>query len=88
MKKELSKKSAIAQEIEESMNNFSFVKDEIVVNLVLKEIDSLEKEKKNYIIEGFPKTRAQGLAIQRKGIIPNAFIFVNIQNSKILANCA
>ena len=83
LKKEISKKSNLGQEIENSLKNFTYVKDDVVVEIVKKEINQLEKEKKNYIIEGFTKTRVQGLAMQNAGIIPNAFIILNLSNERM-----
>ena len=39
------------------------IKDDIVIEVVKKHLDDLEREKKNVILEGFPKTRVQGLAL-------------------------
>ena len=41
----------------ESRKTYSYVKDEIVIELVKLQIDTLEKEQKSWIIEGFPRTR-------------------------------
>ena len=50
------------------MQKFQYVDDEIVViniyikeNIVKKQINEYEKEKKSYILEGYPKTFTQGL---------------------------
>lgn len=47
----------------------------------------MNKEKKSFILSGFPKTRAQGLAMQRAGIFPDAFIILNMEQKKILFHC-
>lgn len=69
------------------MAKYAYVKDDIVIQIVKKEIDQLEKEQKDFILEGFPKTRPQGLALQRAGIIPNTFIILNLEDKKILDGC-
>ncbi len=49
-----------------TQRNFQYVKDEIVIDIVLKKIEEVsnqsEKER-NFVLEGFPKTRVQGLAL-------------------------
>ena len=55
--------------------------------MVQKHLVELEKEKKNVILEGFPKTRVQGLALQRAGIIPNSFIILNLSEERIKQGC-
>lgn len=54
--KEYRKKSEFARDLEESLGNYSYVKDEIVIELVMNQIELLERENKSYIVEGFPKT--------------------------------
>ena len=65
--------------IEGYIREFKYVPDEIVIELVKKTLP----EKKNVILEGFPKTSVQGLAFQRAGIIPDAFIILNMPENKI-----
>lgn len=36
-----------------------------------------EKENTSWIIEGFPRTRVQALALQKIGIIPDRFILLS-----------
>jgi len=38
-------------------------------------------------LSGFPKTRAQGLAMQKAGIFPDAFVIINMDNQRMFANC-
>lgn len=58
-----------------------------MINIVKKEIDAVMKEKKSFILSGFPRTRAQGLAMQRAGIFPDAFIVLNMDKPKIEHFC-
>lgn len=82
----MSKKSSVGQEIENALKNFTYVKDEIVIDIVKKHLDQLGKDK-SYILEGFPKTKQQGLALQKAGILPNAFIVLTMSDEKTLASC-
>jgi len=63
------------------------VKDDIVTKMVKKEIDNIQKEKKSFILSGYPRTRVQGLAMQKDGIFPDAFIILNMPYEKILHSC-
>ncbi len=62
LNKEITKKSEHGKLIVESRKTYSYVKDEIVTELVLNHIKTLEKEGKSWIIEGYPRTRSQALA--------------------------
>jgi adenylate kinase len=63
------------------------VKDEIVINVVKKEMEMIIKEKKSFILSGFPKTRIQALAMQKSGIFPDAFIILNLDENKVESYC-
>jgi adenylate kinase family enzyme len=67
----------------ESRKLYSYVKDEIVVELVKLQIEQLEKEQagSSWIIEGFPRTRLQAIALQKMGIVPDKFIMLDIAES-------
>jgi adenylate kinase len=55
--------------------------------MVKKEIENIQKDKKSFILSGYPRTRVQGLAMQREGIFPDAFIILNMPYEKILHSC-
>jgi len=73
----IKKNQQYCEEIEKSLETYSYVKDEIVIKLVRQQIDQYEKDQKSWIIEGFPRTEAQAIALQKMGIIPDKFILVN-----------
>ena len=83
LKKEISKKSEHGQIIREARLKGIYVEDELVIKIVEKHIEKMLKEKKSIILEGFPKTRIQGLALQRKGIIPNSFLVLNLGDQEM-----
>jgi adenylate kinase len=55
------------------------VEDNIVIELVKKQIMNYEKENQSWIIEGFPRTKVQALALQKIGIIPDKFILLDVK---------
>lgn len=59
------------------METYSYVKDEIVIKLVRHQIEQMEQGQKSWIIEGFPRTEAQAIALQKMGIIPDKFILLS-----------
>jgi adenylate kinase len=78
LNKEISKKSDLGKQIVDARKNYQYVKDDVVVEIVKGQVDALEKENKSWIIEGFPRTRSQALAMQKMGIIPDKFILLNV----------
>lgn len=63
--------------------SLTLVQDDIVIDLVKKQIMQFEKENTSWIIEGFPRTRVQALALQKIGIIPDRFIMLETAEANI-----
>jgi len=60
------------------------VRDEIVIKLVRQQIEQMEAGQKSWIIEGFPRTEAQAIALQKMGVIPDKFILLNQDDTSTL----
>lgn len=63
--------------------NNSLVDDEIVIDLVNKQIREFEKKGKSYIIVGYPRTRVQAINLQRMGITPDKFFILNLNEAAV-----
>jgi len=61
------------------------VDDNIIIELVTSEIKECEEQGRSWIIQGFPRTKVQALALQRIGIIPDKFVLLNVKKSASLA---
>jgi len=81
--KEISKRSEYGKQIEHARKTYSFVDDNIVIELVRKQIELTEREKKSWILEGFPRTRVQALDLQRLGIIPDKVVILEASDETI-----
>lgn len=55
-----------------------------MIDLVKTQVEQLEKENQSWIIEGFPRTKVQALALQKLGIIPDRFILLNVDKEQII----
>lgn len=56
-----------------------------MIELVKNQILKTEKEGKSWIIEGFPRTKVQALALQKIGVIPDKFILLDVKESTSIA---
>lgn len=61
------------------------VDDHVVIDLVKKQVEQFEKENHSWVIEGFPRTKTQALALQKVGIIPDRFILLNVNEDTSIA---
>ena len=55
--REINKRSDHGKLIYESRKNYSYIQDEIVIDLVQSHIEECERKGKGWILEGFPRTR-------------------------------
>ena len=79
LNKEVSKKSDIGKEISDAKKMYKYISDEIVIDLVKSSITEYEKDNKSWIIEGFPRTAAQVVSLQKMGIIPTRIILLGVK---------
>lgn len=77
MRRESMKSSDIGAKILEGLKNYRYIPDDIVIYIIKNYILKWENEYQNWILEGFPRTKAQALTLQKIGIIPDKFILLN-----------
>lgn len=78
LKKEVSKKTEYAQVITESFKTYKYVPDAVVVELVRRQVALHEKEGQSWILEGFPRTQVQALALQKLGVVPDKILLIDV----------
>lgn len=76
LNKEVSKKTEDGQKIEEYIKETLYVPDDLVVKTLVSHLATLDKSK-NLIIEGFPKTLYQSMAMVKAKIIPDVLLVLN-----------
>lgn len=85
--KEVSKKSQLGQDIENEIKQFKYVSDQLVIDTVFEQLKRLESDQNSLVLEGFPKTKAQALALQRAGYLPTSFLLLNTTEEKFSSGC-
>ncbi len=56
-----------------------------MIDLVTREIKAAEDAGKSWILQGFPRTKVQAMALQKMGIIPDKFILLNVSPAASIA---
>lgn len=80
LNKEVIMRSDFGDRVAEARKTYSYIDDDIVIELVTKSIQQYEKEKKSWIVEGFPRTRAQALALAKMDFIPDRMILLEVDD--------
>jgi adenylate kinase len=76
LKSEVKKSGKHCEAIQFAWNTGSFIPDSVILEIMMPLIEGLEKKEASYILEGFPRTRVQCLALQRAGVIPDRVVFI------------
>jgi adenylate kinase len=59
IQKEVSKKVDVSRKIDDKATHYRLIDDDVVIELIKKEIMKLEKENSSYVVEGFPRNRVK-----------------------------
>ena len=60
------------------MDNGKLVPDELIINVVTERLKEADCVKHGWLLDGFPRTRAQAQALNSAGMIPDAFILLSV----------
>eukprot|EP00249_Psilotum_nudum_P019838 c27442_g1_i1 orf=92-1018(+) len=69
---------------EEYMSNGQLVPPEIVVTLVKDRLAQLDVQEKGWLLDGYPRSLSQAVALETAGIRPDIFIFLDVPDEIIV----
>ena len=81
---EMNKRLEAGKKAAEAFKTHSYVEDTIVIELLQNIISDFESRQVNYIIEGFPRTQRQALALLKMGIIPDKMILLERRDGEVI----
>ena len=83
-------RSAVADRTEvgllakEYMDSGRLVPDDVIVKLVRDRINQPDCQERGYLLDGFPRTRQQALALKTMGIEPDTFLFIDVDDDALV----
>ena len=83
---EAEKMSPMGATAKKALDANKYVDDDIVIDLVAKEIQEAERCNQSYIIEGFPRTRIQAMAFAKLGVVPDKIIQLSVSEATSIAS--
>lgn len=84
LKAEVKKSGKHCDAIQHAWNTGSYIPDNIILEIMMPIIEGLEKKESSYLLEGFPRTRVQCLALQRAGVIPDRVMLLRPGNNEFV----
>merc|ERR1712174_194591 len=74
----------VGKEAKEYIDNGKLVPDELVINIVKERLQKEDCQTKGWLLDGFPRTRAQANALAKLGIDVDCFLFLDVPDSEIV----
>jgi adenylate kinase len=81
----VAKKTELGLKAQSYMTQGNLVPDELVVDLVIQRLAQPDCAAQGWLLDGFPRTRAQALALQSAGILPDKFVLLKIDDKKVVS---
>ena len=63
------------------MSSGKLVPDEIIIGLILARVKEADCVESGWLLDGFPRTHAQALALADAGILPHMFLYLDVPDS-------
>jgi adenylate kinase len=83
LREEVKKGSVLGKQAESYMTSGALVPDALIIALVKDRLAQPDVTQKGWLLDGFPRTRPQALALQLAGIIPVAFIILDVPDAVV-----
>ncbi|EPY40373.1 adenylate kinase [Angomonas deanei] len=81
LRQEVDSGSEVGQKIAPFVKEGKLVPDDLFVDLVIKRIKEIESLHQGWVLDGFPRSRAQSIYLQRAGISPQKFLYIDLPDS-------
>lgn len=85
LKAEVEKQTILGKEIAVALKSGASISDEVVVEILMPILEAIEAEGKGFVLEGYPLTRVQGLALLRAGIVPDSLVILSHRSDEFIA---
>eukprot|EP01027_Heterolobosea_sp_BB2_P009171 GEZU01013559.1.p1 GENE.GEZU01013559.1~~GEZU01013559.1.p1 ORF type:complete len:262 (-),score=60.14 GEZU01013559.1:1033-1818(-) len=84
LREEVNKGSELGLKAKEYMDAGELVPDEVMIDLVKRRISQSDAKENGWILDGFPRTKAQAQALQEAGIVPDLFIRLDVPDEVVI----
>eukprot|EP00026_Physarum_polycephalum_P005236 Phypoly_transcript_05267.p1 GENE.Phypoly_transcript_05267~~Phypoly_transcript_05267.p1 ORF type:complete len:492 (+),score=89.97 Phypoly_transcript_05267:71-1477(+) len=81
LRDEVKKQSVIGVNVKKYLDNGALVPDELIIEMVLNKLNSSECKTKGWLLDGFPRTKAQALALQTAGIFADKVVLLEVPDN-------
>jgi adenylate kinase len=76
--------ATLGLEAQAFMDAGELVPDELIIDLILDRLEKPDCVQRGWLLDGFPRTRAQAQAMLAKGIVPDAMLVLDVPDDDIV----
>jgi len=76
--------SAFGRKIKRFMEKGELVPDEIVIKMVKDRLDADDVRQRGWLLDGFPRTKEQALALEKYGVKADLFLLLNVPDIRLV----
>eukprot|EP01062_Namystynia_karyoxenos_P074811 TRINITY_DN71840_c0_g1_i1.p1 TRINITY_DN71840_c0_g1~~TRINITY_DN71840_c0_g1_i1.p1 ORF type:complete len:264 (+),score=109.92 TRINITY_DN71840_c0_g1_i1:86-877(+) len=84
LREEVAQGTKRAKDAAAHMDHGELVPDELVIELVLQRLCKEDVKKQGWLLDGFPRTRNQALALQGAGLMPQLFALIDVPDEELV----
>eukprot|EP01028_Stygiella_incarcerata_P001329 TRINITY_DN1221_c0_g1_i2.p1 TRINITY_DN1221_c0_g1~~TRINITY_DN1221_c0_g1_i2.p1 ORF type:complete len:469 (-),score=131.11 TRINITY_DN1221_c0_g1_i2:169-1575(-) len=84
LRSEISKGSEIGIEAKKWIDQGQLVPDDVIINMVRDRLSQTDCKNKGWLLDGFPRTKSQALALSAMGVLPDKFVQLDVPDHVIV----
>jgi adenylate kinase len=84
LRAEVKKGSEIGKKADDCMKNGRLVPDEIIIQMVKNRLKEKDCQEKGWLLDGFPRTKEQAVALQQAGVIPQVMVLLDVPDDVLI----
>lgn len=84
LREEVRKGSPLGEKAKTFMSNGQLVPDDLINDIVFQKLNSAECQAKGWLLDGYPRTKAQALSLQSHGIYPDKCVLLTIPDEVVI----
>jgi adenylate kinase len=76
--------TALGKKASEFMTKGQLVPDSLIIEIVKERLNQPDVKAQGWLLDGFPRTRAQAMSLQVSGVIPNVFLVLDVPDEVVI----
>jgi len=84
LRAEVRKGSEVGKKADECMKTGRLVPDEIIIQMVKNRLKQKDVVERGWLLDGFPRTKEQAVALQQAGIIPQSMVLLDVPDDVLV----